>query len=85
MILDVPIVCTSHILSTWKRGRDWERNQKDAMDAYCTRMGVQKWHAWIEELENENYIKIKKYLKMDKLPNIWGTELVKFINMYYGK
>ena len=37
------------------------------------------------ELENENYIKIKKYLKMDKLPNIRGTELVKFINMYYGK
>ena len=37
------------------------------------------------ELENENYIKIKKYLKMDKLPNIRETELVKFINMYYGK
>ena len=37
------------------------------------------------ELENENYNQIKKYLKMDKLPNIRGTELVKFINMYYGK
>ena len=28
---------------------------------------------------------IEKYLKMDKLPSLWGMELTKFINMYYGK
>jgi len=33
----------------------------------------------------ENYIKIKKYFDIDKLPSLSEVELMKFINMYYGK
>ena len=33
----------------------------------------------------ENYIKIKKYFDIDKLPSLDEAELMKFINMYYGR
>ena len=33
----------------------------------------------------ENYIKIKKYFWLDKLPSLSEVELMKFINMYYRR
>jgi len=33
----------------------------------------------------ENYIKIKKYIDLDKLPSLSGVELIKIINMYYSR
>ena len=39
----------------------------------------------IENDIQNNYGKIKKFLDLRKLPDLETKELVKFINMYYGK